>query len=75
MEEMIVDNVEVNHKNRVPSALMAILSSLVTLFLAGFNFYLSSLGNYFFIAVAIIFILLGAFIIHLIIFLTSLLSK
>ena len=59
---MIIDNVEVTHKDRVPSALVAILSCLLTLFLAGFNFYLSSLGNYFFIAIAIIFILLGAFI-------------
>ena len=62
MEEMIIDNVEVTHKNRVPSVLISILSCLVTLFISGFCFYLSSLGNYWFIALAICFLLSSVFI-------------
>ena len=45
MEEEIV------HKNRALSAVVAILSTLVSIFIAGFSFYLSSLGTFWFIPI------------------------
>ena len=59
MEEVIVDNIEYTHKNRFPSILMAMLTCLVTLTLAGYSFYLSSLKNYWFIALGVVFVIEG----------------
>ena len=63
MNEMIVDNIEYQHKNRLVSAIISILSSLVLIVVAIYSFYLSSLGNYWFIAIGIVFILENIFII------------
>ena len=57
MEEMIIKEEETKKASRVPSVLTAILSTLVSLFISGFCFYLTSLGNFWFIALAIFFIL------------------
>ena len=63
MEEIVTDNITYSHKNRLPSILVAILSCLVTLLLSGYIFYLSFIGNYWFIALAICFLLANGFII------------
>ena len=56
MEEMIVKE-ETKKVSRIPSVLIAVLSGLVSLFISGYCFYLSSLGNFWFIALAIFFVL------------------
>ena len=61
MNEVIVDNVEINHKNRVPSAFIAILSTLATIFIAGFSFYLSK--TWWFIPLGIVFAISSIFLI------------
>ena len=64
MEEVIIDNQELPvKKNRGLCFLMAFVSTLLSLAISGFCFYLSSLGNYWFIAIAIYFALESAFII------------
>ena len=55
MEE-IIDNVVITRKNRVPSVIIAIFSFLISLAISYYCFYLSSLGNYWFIALGILFI-------------------
>ena len=58
MEE-IIDNIVINRKNRVPTTIVAILSCLISLAISGFCFYLSGLGNYWFIVLGILFLLEG----------------
>lgn len=48
---------ETKKVSRIPSVLIAVLSGLVSLFISGYCFYLSSLGNFWFIALAIFFVL------------------
>ena len=61
MEEVIIDAKSV-YKHSFLDVVMTLLSSLVSLFIAGYSFYLCSLGNAWFIAVAIFFVLEGLFI-------------
>ena len=56
MEEAIIKKDEPK-KNRELCFLMAILSGLVSVLIAGFSIYLSVLGNFWFIVVAIFFLL------------------
>ena len=61
MNEVIVDNAEYSHKKRLSSVFVGLTCCLVTLTLAAYSFYLSSIGNYWFIALAISFVLEGLF--------------
>ena len=56
MEEVIVKKEE-SKKNREMCALMAVLSALVSVLLAGYSVYLSVLGNLWFIGVAVFFLI------------------
>ena len=56
MEEVIIKKEEIK-KNRDLCLLMAILSGLVSFLIAGFSIYLSVLRNFWFIPVAIFFLL------------------
>ena len=56
MEEVVIKKEEPK-KNREMCALMAILSALVSVLLAGYSVYLSVLGNLWFIGVAVFFLL------------------
>lgn len=56
MEETIIKKEELK-KNRDLCALMAVLSALVSILIAGFAIYLSILGNFWFIGVAIFFLI------------------
>ena len=56
MEEVVVKKEEPK-KNRELCFLMAILSGLVSILIAGFSIYLSVLGNFWFIVVALFFLL------------------
>lgn len=62
MEEVVIKREEPK-KNRELCVLMAILSALVTFLIGGYSIYLSVLGNYWFIIVAIFFLLETGFII------------
>ena len=55
MEEMIVKQ-ETPKRDRSLSALIAILSAFASLVIAGFSIYLSCLGNFWFIAIAVFFL-------------------
>lgn len=61
MEEIASEEKPI-YRFKIYDALMAILSSLVSLFVAGYSFYLSGLGNYWFIVVGICFLLESAFV-------------
>ena len=64
MEERIIDNQETPvKKNRGLCFIMALVSSLISLFVSGFCFYLSFIGNYWFIAIGIYFLLESTFVI------------
>ena len=56
MEEVVIKK-EPQSKNRELCALMAVLSALVSILIAGFAIYLSILGNFWFIGVAIFFLI------------------
>ena len=56
MEEVVVKKEEPK-KNRELCVLMAVLSGLVSILIAGFSIYLSVLGNFWFIVVALFFLL------------------
>lgn len=56
MEETIIKSQE-SKKNREISVLMAILSCLIAFLMAGYSVYLSILGNFWFIALAVFFLL------------------
>ena len=62
MEEMVVKKEEPK-KNRELCLLMAILSGLVSILIAGFSIYLAVLGNFWFIAIGVFFLLETWFII------------
>ena len=62
MEETIIKS-QKPKKNRELSVLMAILSALVSVLLAGYSIYLSVLGNFWFIAVAVFFLIEAWFVI------------
>ena len=54
---------EITHKNRALAIIVAIISFLVSLFISGYCFYLSSLGNFWFIAIGCFFVLEAIFLI------------
>lgn len=62
MEEVVIKKEEPK-KNREMCALMAVLSALVSVLLAGYCIYLSILGNFWFIAVAVFFLVQGLLVI------------
>ena len=62
MEEVVIKKEEPK-KNRELCLLMAILSGLVSILIAGFSIYLAALGNYWFIVIGIFFLLQTWFII------------
>ena len=62
MEEVVIKK-EQPKKNRELCVLMAILSGLVSLLIGGFSVYLSILGNFWFIVVALFFLLETLFVI------------
>ena len=54
---------EITRKNRGLAIIVAIISFLVSLFISGYCFYLSSLGNFWFIAIGFFFVLEAIFLI------------
>ena len=58
MEE-IVNQEEIVYKHQFLDVLMAVLSSFISLFISGYSFYLSGLGNGWFVTIAIYFLLEG----------------
>ena len=64
MEEKIIDNQEVNVKrDRGLCFMMALVSAFISLIVSGFCYFLSFIGNYWFIAIAVYFLLESASII------------
>ena len=62
MEEIIVDNEKPVRRNYFYQLLVAVFSSLVSLFISGYSFYLSFVGNFWFIAVGIYFLIEATFV-------------
>ena len=58
--EKNIENNKPNQKNRSLSIIIAILSTLLSLVLAGYSIYLSALGNYWFIAIGFYFLFVTA---------------
>lgn len=63
MEENIVEAEIISNKSRTSSIITAVISTLVSIFISGYCFYLSFLGNFWFIALAVYFLIEATFLI------------